>query len=54
MRYDGIVLMMVYTYENDYPDFVATGKLRYKIRVFRVRKAEFKYEYEQVQQRVRE
>jgi hypothetical protein len=45
MRYDGIVLIMVLTYENDYPPVIATGTVRYNIKVFRVRGAEFKYEY---------
>jgi hypothetical protein len=45
MRYDGIVLMMAITYRNDWPGFVATGKAKYAIKVFRVRGAEFKYEF---------
>ena len=45
MRYDGIVMLLVFTYNNDYPGFVATGKARYEIKAFRIKNAEFKYEY---------
>lgn len=45
MRYDGVVMIMVLTYENDYPAFVSTAKARYNVRMYRIRGAEFKYEY---------
>lgn len=45
MRYDGVVMIMVLTYSNDYPNFVATAKARYSVKIYRIRGAEFKYEY---------
>jgi len=45
-RYDGIVLLLVITYRNDYPFFIATSKAKYEMQVFKVKNAEFKYEYQ--------
>jgi hypothetical protein len=45
LRYDGVVLILVITYTNTYPAFVATDSIRYEIKVFRVRGSEFKYEF---------
>jgi hypothetical protein len=45
LRYDGVVLILVITYSNTYPSFIATDTIRYEIKVFRVRGAEFKYEF---------
>jgi hypothetical protein len=45
LRYDGVVLILVITYSNSYPAFVATDSIRYDIKVFRVRGSQFKYEF---------